>query len=148
MRLLAFRESLIFGLCDGAMSILGVVFYAAGHTGLVFPIAVSGGVSAACSMAGGEYLSARDRGQSRRLGDAAAMGAATLAGSVLPAFPWLFLHGWQAPAAAVIAMAVVAAVVGRLRAGHRHPYTETVVVLLLVLAASALCALFIPGGAA
>jgi len=145
VKLAAFRSPLVFGLCDGAMSILGVVFFAAGHTDLVFPIAVSGGVSAACSMAGGEYLSVRDKDQPRRLAAAAAMGAATLAGSILPAFPYLFLRGWQAPAVAVIALAAVAAAVGRLRTGHPHPYLETVVVLILVLTASVLCALLIPG---
>ena len=133
----------IFGLSDGSMSILGVVFYASGHGSLVFPVAFSGGVSAACSMAGGEWLSESRNG----LGASAAMGLATLAGSLLPAFPYLFLRHWEAPALSVVMLIAVAFVVGRLRRGQNYPYTGTFAVLGVVLAASVACALLIPGGA-
>jgi VIT1/CCC1 family predicted Fe2+/Mn2+ transporter len=129
----------VFGLSDGAMSITGVVLYAAGHTGMVFPLALSGGLSAAASMAGGEWLSESGSG----LRAAAAMGAATLAGSVLPAAPYAFLHGAAAPAVSVGLLAVVAAVVARLRGHRAHPYAETAAVLAVVLALSAACALLI-----
>jgi VIT1/CCC1 family predicted Fe2+/Mn2+ transporter len=137
-----FARPVVFGLADGSMSILGVVFYASGHGGLVFPIALSGGVSAAVSMAGGEWLSESGNG----LGASAAMGFATLAGSVLPAAPYAFLHGWAAPAVSVVILAAVAVVVARLRAYRAHPYAETAGVLAVVLAASVACALAIPAG--
>lgn len=124
------------------MSILGVVFYASGHGAAVFPIAVAGGVSAACSMAGGEWLSQSDSG----LAAAAAMGAATLAGSIIPAVPYAFTRGWPAPAASVASLVIIAAVVARMRGYRKHPYLETGLVLGVVLLASVLCALLIPGG--
>jgi VIT1/CCC1 family predicted Fe2+/Mn2+ transporter len=132
----------IFGLADGAMSITGVVLYASGHGGWVFPLALSGGVSAACSMAGGEWLS--EAGSGPRA--AAAMGLATLTGSILPAAPYAILAGWQAPAVALCLLAAVAVVVARLRDHRAHPYLETLAVLAVVLAASVACALLIPGG--
>jgi VIT1/CCC1 family predicted Fe2+/Mn2+ transporter len=124
------------------MSILGVVFYASGHGGLVIPLAISGGLSAACSMAGGEWLSDSENG----LAASAAMGAATLTGSILPAAPYAFLHSWHAPAVSVLTLAAVVVVVARLRQHRRHPYWETFGVLAVVLAASAACALLIPAG--
>jgi VIT1/CCC1 family predicted Fe2+/Mn2+ transporter len=130
----------IFGLADGAMSILGVVFYASGHGGMVIPLAISGGLSAACSMAGGEWLSDSENGP----GASAAMGAATLIGSVLPAAPYAVLSGWHAPAVSVLTLAAVVVVVAHLRSRRKHPYAETFGVLAVVLAASAACALLIP----
>jgi VIT1/CCC1 family predicted Fe2+/Mn2+ transporter len=131
----------IFGLCDGAMSIMGVVLYAARHTSLVFPIAVSGGFSAAVSMAGSEWLSKSHNG----LREAAAMGAATLAGSVLPAVPYAFLHGWHALAVSVLAVTAVAVAVSLLRRERDHPYLETFAVLAAVLAIAAACVAVLPG---
>lgn len=132
----------IFGLADGSMSIIGVVFYASGHGTLVFPIALSGGVSASVSMAGGEWLSESSSGPRAAL----AMGLATLAGSILPALPYAFLRGAAAPAVSVVLLAGVAAVVAALRGHRARPYLETAAVLATVLVASAACALLIPGG--
>jgi VIT1/CCC1 family predicted Fe2+/Mn2+ transporter len=133
----------IFGLSDGAMSILGVVFYASGHLSLVVPVALSGGLCAAVSMAAGQWLSESETGPAA----AAAMGLATLTGSVLPALPYLFLHGIVAPVVAVCLLAVVAYVVGRLRPHRNHAVAETFAVLAVVLAVSVVCALLLPGGA-
>ena len=129
----------IFGLADGSMSIVGIVLYASGHAVLVLPVAVSGGVSAAISMAGGEWLSESKNGP----GAAVVMGLATLIGSVLPAVPYAFLHGKAAPAVALVILAGVAVAVARLRGHRRHPYAETGLVLAVVLAASAVCALWV-----
>jgi VIT1/CCC1 family predicted Fe2+/Mn2+ transporter len=137
-------RAVIFGLADGAMSILGVVFYLSGHSGLVFPAALSGGLSAAASMAGGEWLSESDHG----LAASAAMGAATLTGSVLPAIPYAFLSGWRAPAVSVLTLMAVAAVVARLRTHRTHPYLETALVLGVVLTVAVTCGLLVPGGGA
>lgn len=136
------RAQAIFGLSDGSMSIVGVVLYASGHHGAVVPIALAGGASAAVSMAGGEWLSTSDTG----LGGSVTMGIATLIGSVLPALPYLFLHGWAAPAVSGALLLGVAVTVARLRRHREHPHLETMAVLGAVLAVSVLCALFIPGG--
>jgi len=135
----ALARPVIFGLSDGAMSIMGVVLYAAGHTGLVFPLALSGGVSAAASMASGEWLSDSENGPLAAM----AMGAATLGGSILPAAPYALLHGLWAPGVSVAMLAIVAAAVARLRAHRRHPCLETGAALAVVLALSAACALLI-----
>lgn len=132
-------RQLVFGLVDGSMSITGVVLYAAGHSELVLPVAISGGVSAAVSMAGGEWLSDSETGVS----GAVAMGLATLTGSVLPAIPYAIWSGRAAPVVSVLALTGVTAVVARLRAHRRHPYLETAAVLCLVLAASTACALWL-----
>lgn len=133
-------RQVIFGLADGSMSITGVVLYAAGHSGIVFSVACAGGLSAAASMAGGELLSDR---KSSWL-PVTSMGAATLLGSVIPALPYLFLHGWAAPAVAVVLLLGVAVVVARLRGHCAHPYRDTVAVLAAVLVLSAVFALAVP----
>jgi VIT1/CCC1 family predicted Fe2+/Mn2+ transporter len=125
------------------MSILGVVFYASGHAGLVFPVAVSGGLTAAVSMAAGQLLS---DGGDPDPASAAAMGAATLAGSILPAVPYALWHGALAPIASVAVCMAIAAVVGRLRQHRRHRYAETFAVLAVVVAVAIACALVFPGG--
>lgn len=132
----------IFGLCDGAMSILGVVFYAAGHAGEVFPVALSGGLTAAVSMAGGQWLSDSDTGPLA----AVAMGAATLAGSVLPAIPYAFTRTPAAPVLSVALCGLVAYVVARLRPHRQHPHLETFGILTVILAVSVACLLILPGG--
>jgi VIT1/CCC1 family predicted Fe2+/Mn2+ transporter len=129
----------VFGLADGSMSIMGVVLYAAGHTGLVFPLAMSGGVSAAASMASGEWLSESESGPLA----AVAMGLATLGGSILPAAPYAFTRGPVAPAISVMLLVFVAFIVARLREHRAHPYLETGAALGVVLALSAACALLI-----
>jgi VIT1/CCC1 family predicted Fe2+/Mn2+ transporter len=132
----------IMGLGDGAMSIIGVIAYATGHSGLVLWLALSGGLSAAASMAGNEWLSRSGRGPRAAL----VMGAATLTGSVLPALPYAFLRGWHALAASMLMLGVVAFVVARLRAHRAHPYLETAAVLGVVLAVSIAAAVLMPGG--
>lgn len=139
----ALARPVIFGLADGAMSILGVVFYASGHSGLVFPVALSGGLTAAVSMAAGQLLS--DGGDPDPAA-AAAMGAATLAGSVLPAVPYALWRSALAPVASIAVCVVIAAVVGRLREHRRHRYAETFGVLAVVVGVAAACALAFPGG--
>lgn len=139
----ALARPVIFGLADGAMSILGVVFYASGHAGLVFPVALSGGLTAAVSMAAGELLS--DGGTPDKVA-AFAMGAATLAGSVAPALPYAFWHGLVAPLLSVAVCVAVAAVVGRLRQNRKHRYIETFAVLAVVVAVAVACGLAFPGG--
>jgi VIT1/CCC1 family predicted Fe2+/Mn2+ transporter len=131
----------IFGLADGSMSILGVVAFLTGHAGLVFPAALAGGLTASVSMATGEWLSDSGSGP----GASVAMGAATLTGSVLPAIPYAFTHGWLAPCLSATALAAVALTVARLRSHRKHPYLETFAALGLVVAVSVACAVLAPG---
>jgi VIT1/CCC1 family predicted Fe2+/Mn2+ transporter len=130
----------IFGLADGAMSIVGVILYASGHSTLVFPIALSGGLSAAMSMAGSQWLSQERTSSIQNL----AMGAATLAGSIAPALPYLFLHGWHAPAVSIGVLVMIGFAVAHMRkANRKHPHLETFAVLAAILVVSVLFSVFI-----
>jgi VIT1/CCC1 family predicted Fe2+/Mn2+ transporter len=129
----------IFGLADGSMSIIGVILYAAGHHADVFPYAVAGGVSAAISMAGGEWLSDSGSG----FWAALAMGVSVLGGAILPAVPYVFLKTWAAAVVSGVLLAVVALSIAQLRQHRRHPFAETFAVLALVIAGSVTCAIWI-----
>lgn len=133
----------VFGASDGLMSILGpVMFTASRYPSLVFPVAVMGAVSAACSMGAGQFLGQRET-------DWAAvpvMAAATFAGSVLPAFPYLWSRGWAALAQAAVIYLAVALLVGRMRTWSRRRYVQTIGVLALVVAVTVICNLFMPAG--
>lgn len=126
----------IFGLADGAMSIVGVILFVSGHSGLVFPVALSGGLSAAMSMAGSQWLSQDETS----IGENVAMGVATLTGSIAPAIPYLFLHGTAAPAVSVGVLALIAYAVSQLRKHRKHPILETFAVLAAILIVSIACA--------
>jgi VIT1/CCC1 family predicted Fe2+/Mn2+ transporter len=135
----------IFGLADGMMSLLGVLLYLLGHASLIFPAALSGGISAALSMAGGEWLSDSENG----LGASCAMGAATGLGAVLPAIPFAVTSGSAALAASVVICTGIAVVVALMRVRRSVPLAiaETFAVLTLIFAVVLTCGLFLPGSA-
>jgi len=140
----ALRGQAVFGVSDGLMSILGVVlFIAARSPALVFPAALMGGVSAAYSMGAGEFL-----GEDDSPGWAASlvMGAATFAGTVLPAVPYLWCAGWAALAQSCAVCLLVALLVGHLRSWRPHRYAETTLVIALGVILTFACSL-LTGGA-
>lgn len=127
------------------MSLLGVVLYLLGHRALIFPAAVSGGISSALSMAGGQWLS--DSGNGFRA--ALVMGAATGAGAVLPALPYAFTTGPAAVASSVVICTGIGLTVAFLRP-HRGiglALLETFGVLAAIFLAVFACGLFLPGSA-
>lgn len=77
----------MFGLSDGMTSLLGVILYLTGHPKLIFPVALSGAISSAFSMAGGQWLSSPEDGKKAAI----TMGVATGTGAMLPAVPFAFL---------------------------------------------------------
>lgn len=101
----------IFGLADGMMSLLGVILYLLGHQSLIFPVAISGAISNALSMAGGEFMSDSDNG----LAACIVMGITTGTGAILPAIPFAFTSGPLALAVFVVTCLLIAIVVGALR---------------------------------
>lgn len=135
----------IFGLCDGMMSILGVIFTLRSHPALVPWSAAIGGVGAGLSMAVGQYVSAdNDDGVPACL----MLGLATSVGSVLPALPYLGLRGapaiWSTGGICLVLVCVVAA----LRAGGRWRGGALVFGLLAgVFGVTLGCALAAPAGA-
>ena len=136
----------IFGLSDGMMSLLGVVLYLLGHQDLIFPAAVSGAISSALSMAGGEWLSESDSG----LGASCVMGAATGLGGMLPALPFAFTSGRTALGFMVVICLGIGALVALMRTGRSRlrAFAETAAVLAAIFLAVLLCGLFLPGSAA
>jgi VIT1/CCC1 family predicted Fe2+/Mn2+ transporter len=133
------------GLADGLMSMLGVVLYLTGHPSLIFPAALSGGISSALSMAGSEWLSDSGNG----LGGACVMGLATGIGAVAPAVPYALTRGAPAIAASVVVCVAIGVLVAALRPnrGFDLALAETFGVLIAIFAAVLACGLFLPGSA-
>lgn len=155
MRLRAFREPTvtgrlarpaILGLADGMMSLLGVVLYLLGHQGLIFPAALSGGISSALSMAGGEWLSDSRNG----LGVSCMLGGATGLGAIAPAVPYAFWTGPTALAASVVVCVAIGVLVAGLRPGRGLglALAETFGVLAVIFGVVLACGLLLPGSAA
>jgi len=136
----------VFGLADGLMSMLGVVLYLMGHQSLIFPAALSGGISSALSMAGGEWLSDSENG----LGASCVMGGATGLGAILPALPYAFWTGPGAVGQSVVVCVLIGVVVSLLRPnrGLGMALAETFGILLVIFGVVLACGLFLPGAAA
>lgn len=134
----------IFGLCDGMMSILGVVFSLRAQSSLVPRAAAVGGVGAGLSMAVGQYL-AQDNDNG--VAASAALGLATAVGSVLPALPYLGLRGAGAIWSTGGICLVLACVVAVLRADGAVGRGALALGLLAgVFGVTLACALVAPGG--
>ncbi len=122
----------IFGGFDGSVSLVGliagaIVAHASPHVLLV--VAGGAAVSSAVSMAGGDRLA----GKSWRL--SAVMGAATFAGSLLPAAPIILIPGVLGVALAALLLAGLGAGIAEVRA-HGTPsrgtaYRSTFAMLLV-----------------
>jgi hypothetical protein len=137
----------ILGSFDGTASLLGViVFLLAARPSLIFPAALSGAVSSALSMGAGEWLSDSDNG----FGASLVMGAATLAGALLPAVPFAFGTGPAAVAESAVLCAGIGYTVARLRAsrGLGLALAETFGLLAVILGVTAALAVLLPGGGA
>jgi VIT1/CCC1 family predicted Fe2+/Mn2+ transporter len=136
----------VFGLADGMMSLLGVILYLMGHQALIFPAALSGGISSALSMAGGEWLSDSENG----LGASCIMGAATGTGAVLPAIPYAITTGSTAISASIVICIFIGIAVALMRPGRSKPkaLAETFAILGAIFLVVLACGLFLPGSAA
>jgi VIT1/CCC1 family predicted Fe2+/Mn2+ transporter len=147
----AIARSAVFGLADGMMSLLGVVLYLLGHQSLIFPAALSGGISSALSMAGGEWLSDSDSS----INTSCAMGAATGAGAIIPAIPYAVAKGPIAVATSVTICVLIGLAVALLRVQSREPDTTVWPVIAItfgmlgaIFVVVLVCGLFLPGSAA
>jgi hypothetical protein len=138
----------VFGCGDGMVSLIGAVLYlSAHHPALVFPVGVTSGATAAVSMAGFDWLSDdTDHG----FGESCVLGAATWAGSMLPAIPFAFTRGAAAVAMAVVICLAIVAVIAMIRPnrGKGLSLIETGAVLAAAFAAVLICGVIFPGGAA
>ena len=123
----------IFGLADGAMSLLGVILYLHGALPVVVLMsALTGSISSAFSMAGGEFMS-----DDSRVLPSVVMGIATGIGGILPAIPYAFTGGELAFALCMLIVLAIGGVVAFLRAqaSSRHGRVYTAVVTFLILGA-------------
>lgn len=137
----------VFGAFDGAASLIGVVIYlAATHPSLIFPAAVSGALTSAVSMGGGEFLSDSDLGLAASL----VMALATFTGALAPAIPFAFGHGVLAIAGCAVICAAVILVVARLRPnrGRGLALAETAGLFAAAVIVALACARLLPGGSA
>jgi hypothetical protein len=136
----------IFGSFDGMSSLIGVVIYLLlSHPSVIFPAALSGAVTSAVSMGGGEYLCDSDNGLAASL----VMALATFAGALAPAIPFAFSQGAAAEAECGIICACVITAVAALRP-NRGPglaVTETAGLFLACAAVAVACSTVLPGGA-
>jgi len=137
----------VFGAFDGAASLIGVVIYlAASHPSLIFPAAVSGALTSAVSMGGGEFLSDSELG----LAASVVMAAATFAGALAPAIPFAFGHGPAAVSGCAVICAAVIAVVAALRPnrGRGLALAETAGLFAAAVLVAVACARLLPGSTA
>ena len=128
------------------MSLLGVVLYLLGHQSIIFPAALSGGISSARRMAGGEWLVDSENG----LAASCVMGGATGLGAILPALPYAFTTGPAAVAQSVVICCLIGFAVSLLRPnrGLGMAVAETFGILLAIFGVVLACGLFLPGAAA
>lgn len=142
----ALTAAAIFGLCDGEMSILGVVLDLRTHPELVPWAATVGAVSAGASMAVGQYVSDDN---SDGAPACLVLGMATAIGSVLPAIPFLAARGSLAIGGTALVCLALAGVVAWLRS-HGSAKRALLVLGLLaaVFAVTLTCALAAPTGGA
>jgi hypothetical protein len=127
----------ILGAFDGTASLLGVVVYLlVTHPALIFPAALSGAISSAVSMGGGEWLSDSDSGPAA----SAVMAAATFAGAVLPAIPFAVAGG------PVICGCIGISVAAMRPRRMARALAETFGILAVILAVVLACGLLLPGG--
>jgi VIT1/CCC1 family predicted Fe2+/Mn2+ transporter len=127
----------VFGTFDGLTAVLGILLSLHGHPGWVLPSALGLAVAEGVGMAAGQWLSSdSDSG----LAASGVIGAATAAGSLLPAVPFALLPGrWAIAASALVLIALgagIAAVRSRDR-GWLRALTETFGVLVAALVACA-----------
>lgn len=138
----------ILGGFDGAASLIGVTVYLAAtrHPLLIFAAALSGALSAAVSMGGGEFLSDSDSG----LQASAVMAAATFTGALLPAVPFAFGFTPVTVTACAVTCAMIVLTVAALQPSRRLPraLAETAALLTLAVLVALACARLLPGGTA
>lgn len=142
----AFARPAVFGGFDGLTAVLGVLLTLSGHGSLAFWAALSLGAAECVGMTAGEWLSDSDHGFIAAL----VIGVATMAGSVLPAVPYLFLAGVPAMAASVGVLALLGVGITWMRSTDRgwwRALMETYGVIAVAFAAVAVIQYVTPGGA-
>lgn len=120
----------VFGTFDGLTSAVGLVFAAIITSADVVAVSFALAISAAVSMAAGEWLSDdQPKNKGRR---ALVMGVATFVGSLAPAIWFMFGVGSLSIALATLTVICLGVVIAELRPGARKPsYLKTFGVLAI-----------------
>ena len=130
----------MFGLEDGLMTSIGVILGAAHvRRSTIAGIAACVAVTNAMSMGAGTLFEDTENGAK----EAAAMGAAALVGTFLPAVPVVLLPFRVAVWVTALIALGVAGVIGRVRGGSRNDYLVTLVTMVVVAVPTILVALAI-----
>ncbi len=135
----SFSYRAIFGCFDGSTSLVGVLaglLATQAAPPVILATCFGLAVASAVGMAAGDYLA----GAKRR--EALVMGAATLAGAVVPALPLIFLTGWLAYALAAALLIGLGIAIAEINPQPRRAaYATTALTLLLTCVLSAGAAL-------
>jgi VIT1/CCC1 family predicted Fe2+/Mn2+ transporter len=135
----------VFGTFDGTTAVLGTLLSLRGHPGWVLPSALGLAVAEGVGMAAGEWLSDSGSG----FASAVVIGAATAAGSVLPAVPFAVLPGRWAVVGSALVLAALGVGIAAARSRDRsqlRALAETFGVMGAALVAVAVCMVLTPGG--
>ena len=138
------RAQVVFGSFDGLVSALGMVLaLALTHSPALVTAAVALAVASAASMGAGEWLA--DTGGSLRR--ASVMAAATLAGSITPALPFIVGGGPAAFVACGLLTGAWVVVIAEVRPGAPLPSYAKTAGVLVAATALGLGASILAGGA-
>lgn len=133
----------IFGGFDGLVSVLGVIIgLAATSRGKIIDAAIGLAVASAISMAAGEYLG----DDASNIKKAVAMGISTLAGTIIPILPFVFLPKVPAFIVAGVLVAAFGYLVSYARDKGTRGYIETYVILFASIAITIVVALITGAG--
>ena len=134
----------VFGAFDGLASAIGMIAAVAltGHDSTLIVAAVALAVGSAVSMAAGEWLSDADASTRRAL----VMGAATLAGSILPAMPFALGNGAAAVGGCGALTVAAGCAIAEVRPGARWRSYRLTFGVLAVACGAAIAASALAGG--
>lgn len=149
MRLKDILQPSIFGVFDGATSVIGIILTLTGHAEQVIPTSLGLASAGAVGMAAGSYLSDDSK---TGLTASVSIGVATGLGTMLPVLPYLFTSGISAIIASFIVLIIIGAMisVARVKFGAHswaRAFIQTYAVLILVCAAVGVCTLATGSGA-
>lgn len=134
----------VFGAFDGTCSAVGMIAsLAISNAASLLTAAIALAVGAAVSMGFGEWLS----DPQSRVHRALVMGGATLAGSIVPAAPYVALTGLRAAVACAAVTVGCGAVIAELRPGARTPSYAKTFGVMVVACGAAVAASRLAGGA-
>lgn len=140
------RAQAIFGSFDGLTSALGLIIASAitAGQGAVLVAAIALAVGSGVGMGAGEWLS----DESASLPKAFAMALATIIGVLLPALPWIFVHGDLAFVLCGLITIGMGAAIAELRPGSRLWSYEVTFGVLIIASGLAIGASLFAGGTA